>query len=280
MKIHVNDFLLPAVGEVVLRRLGLSLDTYHLIILNSPSLPYKLLPRLWSQSTTRICADGGANRLFKSFVDGGDRGSFIPDCIIGDLDSIENEVVEYYKSKGTSIVKRVDQDHNDLDKSLQHLHSELVQKSSPSAADTVLILGGLGGRFDQEMASLHSLFKWQRSFHRLVLVDERSTTRLLESDDTHCIVPLSSSSESKSDTNAIGGLAQAGGVEEGRYCGLIPIGGSVRSLHTAGLQWNLQGEGLAFGQLISTSNTIPRGTAEVRITASDPVVWTCSYVVS
>ncbi|RYG69163.1 hypothetical protein EON64_03390 [archaeon] len=97
MKIHVNDFLLPALGEVVLKRLGLIRDTYHLIILNSPSLPYKLLPRLWSLSSTKICADGGANRLFKGFRDREESNLYIPDSIVGDLDSVENEVVEYYK---------------------------------------------------------------------------------------------------------------------------------------------------------------------------------------
>lgn len=97
MKIHVNDFLLPALGDVMLRRLGLSRNTYHLIILNSPSFPYQLLPRLWSQSSTKICADGGANRLFKSFKDREGSNMYIPDSIVGDLDSVESEVVEYYK---------------------------------------------------------------------------------------------------------------------------------------------------------------------------------------
>ncbi|RYG69162.1 hypothetical protein EON64_03385 [archaeon] len=179
-------------------------------------------------------------------------------------------------------MKHLDQDHNDLDKSLLHLRNELSQRSYPSVANTVLILGGLGGRFDQEMASLHSLFKWQSSFHRLVLVDDRSTSWLLDNADTHCIVPLSSSSSSssdKTDSKDNGSNPHPGLVEEGGYCGLIPVASSVRSVQTTGLQWNLQGEGLSFGQLVSTSNTIPRGN-EVRVTASDPVVWTCSYVLS
>ena len=35
---------------------------------------------------------------------------------------------------------------------------------------TVIILGAFGGRLDQEIANIHALFKWQKSFHRIVLL--------------------------------------------------------------------------------------------------------------
>uniref|UniRef100_A0A8B9EI98 Thiamin pyrophosphokinase 1 n=1 Tax=Anser cygnoides TaxID=8845 RepID=A0A8B9EI98_ANSCY len=70
----------------------------------------------------RACADGGANRLYH--ITEGSQDSFLPDYITGDFDSIQPEVKEYYKAK----------------------------------IDMIVTLGGLGGRFDQIMASVETLF--------------------------------------------------------------------------------------------------------------------------
>lgn len=47
----------------------------------------------------KYCADGGANRLFDSRHVLGDGDSYLPDLIKGDLDSLREDVREYYKSK-------------------------------------------------------------------------------------------------------------------------------------------------------------------------------------
>lgn len=59
----------------------------------------------------RICADGGANRLFDaagSWSAGRDvlsaRRAFLPDVITGDLDSIRPEVADYYSQHGIQCV--------------------------------------------------------------------------------------------------------------------------------------------------------------------------------
>nr|XP_047908166.1 thiamin pyrophosphokinase 1 isoform X4 [Anser cygnoides] len=77
---------------------------------------------LWSKAALRACADGGANRLYH--ITEGSQDSFLPDYITGDFDSIQPEVKEYYKAK----------------------------------IDMIVTLGGLGGRFDQIMASVETLF--------------------------------------------------------------------------------------------------------------------------
>ena len=69
---------------------------YHIIILNAPSVTKYLLSLLWSNAGFKICADGGANRLFDA-VNEQERGSLIPDYITGDLDSLREEVAEYYR---------------------------------------------------------------------------------------------------------------------------------------------------------------------------------------
>jgi thiamine pyrophosphokinase len=51
--------------------------------------------RLWNNFDFKICCDGGANRLFDGFID--DKELFIPDMVIGDLDSIRVDVKDYYR---------------------------------------------------------------------------------------------------------------------------------------------------------------------------------------
>ncbi|CAM9441600.1 unnamed protein product, partial [Ectocarpus sp. 12 AP-2014] len=63
-----------------------------------------LLRHLWGRADLRVCADGGANRLHDSFGGGGgdvedryqDRARFVPDIIVGDLDSLRPEVARFY----------------------------------------------------------------------------------------------------------------------------------------------------------------------------------------
>lgn len=67
------------------------------------------MKKLWHQFGCVILADGAANRLFDNDVSEGDDESaatentedpqhlFIPNAIIGDLDSIRDDVREYYR---------------------------------------------------------------------------------------------------------------------------------------------------------------------------------------
>jgi len=59
---------------------------------------------------------GGANRLYDAVMQNGiaSAGEWIPDVVKGDLDSLRPEVMQYYRSKGTNIVKDPCQDTNDL----------------------------------------------------------------------------------------------------------------------------------------------------------------------
>lgn len=55
-------------------------------------------------------------------------GRIIPDIICGDLDSIEPEVLEHYKSSMKTDIKRIDeQETNDLQKCLQILHKVFLK---------------------------------------------------------------------------------------------------------------------------------------------------------
>jgi thiamine pyrophosphokinase len=225
-----------------------------LVILNTPisSPPSPLFSFLWNRCSIRMCADGGANRLYTS-----DK-NLIPNVIRGDLDSLHDSVRDYYASKGVEIEQDPDQDTNDLDKALQKCLS--LNRDA-----LIVIYGGFGGRFDQEMASFQVLYKWQNHFKGgMWLYNDFNCAYLVGSSKKYAI----HLSLSNSDDNA----QEASSPSEGPTCGLIPLGEPCQSLTTDGFQWNLDHQPSAFGGLVSTSNHLT--TDVVTIEASHPIIFT------
>lgn len=212
------------------------------------------------------CADGGANRLHDDT-----NGDFFPNLIIGDLDSLRDDVKKHYETRPevTKIVKAIDQDRHDLDKTLDHicknreciLANHYVHKKTTTARDGavqkkiyVVVLGALGGRFDHDMANVNTLFKWTKHFDSLVLLSEDNMIQLLEP-GYHEIIPC---------------------LElEGPTCSLIPIGAPVKNVTTSGLRWNLTKQALSFGALISTSNRI--SAEKISVNTAGNLLWTTSF---
>lgn len=206
--------------------------------------------RIWPTCSKHFCADGGANVLYDTIPET-ERHLFIPDLIKGDLDSARKDVTEFYKRNGVDVVHDVCQDTNDLDKCLQAAATE----PDPGTL-TVVILGAFHGRFDQIMASIHALFKWQGVFHEMIMLADDSLGCLLRPGTTH--------------------LGIIHGIE-GPGCALVPIAERVEQVSTYGLVWNLRDQHLAFGSLISTSNQIAKsvGEKDVVVTTSHSLLWTC-----
>lgn len=238
-----------------------------LVILNSPirKPPSLLFQRLWDSASFRVCADGGANRLHDA------TNEYIPNAIRGDLDSLRQDVRDYYEERGTSVEQDNDQNNNDLDKSLQLVHSkrdEIWQTDEDTWSGRVCIYGAFGGRFDQEMGCIQALFKWSDAFHnKLFLVDDNTIAFLLPP-VVRNEIRLPFYGESPANENIPGNL-----VGEGPTCGLIPIGHRCEFVHTTGLKWNLNRDvALEFGGMVSTSN---RAMDEVvTVQASHPLVFT------
>nr|XP_019710415.1 thiamine pyrophosphokinase 1 isoform X2 [Elaeis guineensis] len=116
---HASTFLLPSSSPPTGDGPAL---TYALVVLNQ-RLP-RFAPLLWSRAQLRVCADGGANRIYDGlpelFPDQDPldvRLRYKPDVIKGDMDSIRDDVKEFYSNLEVKIVDEShDQDTTDLHK--------------------------------------------------------------------------------------------------------------------------------------------------------------------
>ena len=290
-----------------------------LIVLNTPiqttanrSLP-DVFRVLWESTTFHVCADGGANRLYDATTlssnlndDIREDGILIPDLITGDLDSIRPDVRSYYEERGVPIVCVEDQNYHDLDKSLMAVEKWIEKKklmplpSSSSnrnddggcngcgeetnvcpASMQTFIYGGFGGRFDQEMACINTLYSWGRkaSFQhtQMAIFDEETGVILLpEAPITNEITIRFPDIEGVDENESIEKCDQMV-VGEGPTCGLIPIGGRCERVHTTGLKWNLSGDmPLEFGGLVSSSNRVVDKVVTVK--TSSPLLFSFEIV--
>jgi thiamine pyrophosphokinase len=176
-----------------------------------------------------IAADGGAGSL--------DRIGRRPDLLVGDLDSVDPLLVERLASGGTPVERHpADKEASD---------TELALAASLAAGATeVLLLGALGGhRLDHELANL------------LLLTDPALAGR-----DVRAVRGSAS----------IRALGRGGRLElrgaPGDLVTLLPVGGDVTGITTAGLRWPLEGGTLAMGRSRGLSNEVERAPASVRIT--------------
>ena len=125
----------------------------------------------------------------------------------------------------------------------------------------VVVVGAFGGRLDQQMQGLNSLFHWQDSFASLVLADQSSFAALLPG-------PCDTTSSAQS-------FIHRNGWQDGT-CGIIPICGSA-TVTSQGLKWELCDSITAFGGLVSTSNCMTSDL--VTFTSSTALVWTASWTI-
>lgn len=90
-----------------------------------------------------ICADGGANHLYKMEI--------TPNYIIGDLDSANEEIINYYNNKNV-LFEKFPSKKNETDSEICiFLAKELKAKN-------IDFVGALGGRIDHTIANINLLY--------------------------------------------------------------------------------------------------------------------------
>ncbi|MBP7739783.1 MAG: thiamine diphosphokinase, partial [Leptotrichiaceae bacterium] len=99
-----------------------------------------------------FCADGGANYTYKYNI--------YPNYIIGDLDSIDTIVLDFYKKEMVKIIK-FDPEKNYTDFELILHEIERYQRENSIIFDNIYVFGGLGKRLDMTLNNINLLEEYQ-----------------------------------------------------------------------------------------------------------------------
>jgi len=264
----------------------------YLIILNAPIQNPAVLQRLWTNSSFRMCADGGANRLH-DVSSGGRKGRprddsasalpaptatralrtpLLPDRIHGDLDSLRADVRAFYAARAVPITQDQDKDSTDFGKVVGEVRL-LVQSEARSYQD-VLVLGSLAGRVDQGIGLLHEVFREGRRVDggsglrlRLWVFSESSCSFVLRRGRTRI-----GTAEEGVGNGPDGGKAVRSGLFTPNV-GILPIYGPA-TITTHGLEWDVRDWKTEMGGQVSTSNHVVDLAKGVEVETDHEVLFT------
>ncbi|POS76652.1 thiamine pyrophosphokinase [Diaporthe helianthi] len=244
-------------------------NSFALIILNQPLRDVPTLKKLWKNSSLRVAADGGANRLL-DVVEGDEDGGLFDnlDAIIGDLDSLTPQARKHFTTRAqpAKVIHDPEQYSTDFGKTVRWIRAS----TGPSPEDTsasaprvdIVAMGGLGGRVDQGLSQLHHLYLFQTSptyaEGRLFLVSGESITFLLKGGRRHRIH-----------------VRDGKGHEDvfDKYAGIVPVKEpSVITLR--GFEWDVTDWETEFGGQMSTSNHVLPETEVVEVETTRDVLFT------
>lgn len=198
-----------------------------LIISNGDINDYKFYKNFIEDYDFIICADGGTNHAYKMGI--------IPTIIIGDLDSIENDVLEFYKKKNVKIQK-FPTSKDETDTQLAML------KAIEMKADDITFIGAIGSRFDHSFANIALLHYLLKRDLKGKIINEKNEIYLIDKN-----------------------IEISGNV--GDLISLIPYMGDVKGIYTKGLYFSLSGEDMSAEMPYGVSNYYTEKTAYINISS-------------
>jgi len=172
-----------------------------------------------------IAADGGASHCRAL--------GLIPQVVIGDFDSLTAEELKALAADGVRLIQHpARKDQTDLELALAY--------AIEHGADDILILGALGGRWDQTLANLLLLAHPSLNEARLRVLDGAQHIYLIQ------------------DQTTIEG-------QPGDTVSLIPLRGDAQGVTTNGLEYPLTNDTLPFGSTLGVSNVLTGNRATVKV---------------
>jgi len=174
-----------------------------------------------------ICCDGGIRHL-KDL-------NLSPDIIVGDFDSVDSSLLQTYIDQGIPTL-RFPKDKDKTDTQIA------VETALQKGADSIVLLGALGSRWDHSYANVMLLVKLaQMGIDGMIL---HSHNRILVSNKVFRLT---------------GNL--------GQFVSLLPLGENVKIQSTRGLHYPVTDQEMPLEQPYGISNYFTEEEVEVRITS-------------
>lgn len=144
----------------------------------------QIIHKYLSQNYTIICCDGGSEYLFAEGI--------VPSYILGDLDSSKKPIIDFFKSKNVCL-KKFEVEKNDTDMGL------CIDFAISLLPEEVVIVGGLGSRFDHSITNIHMLIKLLNNNIKASIINDNNEIFVINKsieiigrkDDVVSLVPIS-----------------------------------------------------------------------------------------
>ena len=138
---------------------------YAVLVVNGSIKDIDFYKDILDNAKIVVASDGAANILYRYSKD--------IDYIIGDLDSISEEVLNYYKNKDVTVKRYpVKKDKTDSEISIDEIYKMGIEK--------IIMIGAKGDRIDHFMANLNLLYYADNIGVNLVILDENNEITLIK----------------------------------------------------------------------------------------------------
>lgn len=174
-----------------------------------------------------ICADSGADALFSAEI--------MPNVLLGDFDSINTEVFDYYVQQGVKTVRfNTNKDVTDTHIAIKYAINQ--------GADKIIILGALGDRIDHTLSNIFLLEAYLHLAH-CKIIDGKNRIELIND-----------------------GTKKVYSNKNYKYISLIPVSKKVVGVTTDGLKYKLSNATIHRNDSFGVSNEILQtyGTVSIR----------------
>lgn len=197
------------------------------IILNGEIKDYKATKKIVNNNYDYIiCADGGSNHAYKMEI--------IPDYIIGDLDSSNDNVIEYFRGCDV-IFEKFPSKKNETDTEL------CIYLANKLGATKIDFIGALGGRVDHMLANV-SLLYYVRNMNIIPRI-------LTEREEMYVAINEE--------------VIIKGKVKD--TLSVIPLGGDANGVTLSGFEYPLDNYNMKYGLPLGISNIMLEDKCSIKV---------------
>lgn len=160
-----------------------------------------------------------------------------PDYIVGDFDSVDRNIINFYKKKGIEIESyNPEKDYTDTELG--------IERALALKPDAIRIIGGIGTRIDHTLANIHILTKCLERNIKCDIVDSHNRIYLID---------------------------KFAKIERhkayGKFISIIPLTSEVNGITLRGFKYPLNNYTLSIGKSLGISNELVDDTASITIKA-------------
>lgn len=206
-----------------------------IVIVSGGKAPsYELIINELKNSSFLICADSGGNCLYEYNI--------VPDYLMGDFDSINNDVLKFFEKSSKCNIEIYPSDKDFTDTEL------VLNKAIELGATEIVLLGCTGTRIDHLMGNIGMLLKCLKLNIKAYIKDNYNSIEIVNK------------------TTTIEG-------EKGKIFSLYPYGSDVENLSIKGAKYKLFNYSLTMGEARCISNEFLDEKVKINFTRGNLLIF-------